>query len=161
MPISANDLDLEVVIKQWLGKKNDYTMMLLITQSRTFFNDKSSLYAKIILYSTHFESITISKNGDKKYSFPIDNSGNNKLKEKLTDIIQKIIKEEDSGIGIGNIRNAVAHARNRKDRDKLEAANLGDLHILTECMGLVILGYVFTTLEIDESVILQFQNKLI
>jgi len=157
MPIKKSNIDLASTIMKWLKAPKDYSTIVSNIQHETGYRDEHSLHGELVLYATQFEEISYAASVmDKKYEYPIDNYGTAKIKDAISKILANA-GESDIGIGIGNLRNEIAHVG--RPKYLLKKLSMRDMVDLTQCMQMTILGYVLNELGLDRKVISKYQDE--
>jgi hypothetical protein len=109
------------------------------------------------LYATQFEAISYAASAiDKKYEYPIDNYGTPKIKAGISKILANA-GESEIGIGIGNLRNEIAHVG--KSKQLLRVLSMRDMVNMSQCLQMTILGYILDGLGLDRRVISKYQDE--
>ena len=150
MPITNSNIDLAKTIEQWSTMADDFSVIVSSIQTETGFRSRHSILSDLVLYATQLESISYSasiQNQD-RYEWPIDTYGSIQLKDVLSKLFSKA-NAKSVGQNIGDLRNEIAHIK--KSRKLLIVLSQVDLIIISQCLQLVIIGYILRQLGIQET----------
>jgi len=158
MPITKSTTDLSKVIANWLENPKLFSAIVSSIQHETGFRDEHSLHGELVLYATHFESISHANKVDNsiKYEYPVSKYGSEKIKHQLTRIFGAA-GENSFGRGIGNLRNEIAHVG--RPKSLLTSLSMRDMVEISQYLQVTILGYILSTLGIENGVIEKYQNE--
>lgn len=159
MPIKNSNINLGDICAEWLKSPNDFSTLISAIQHDTGFRNEHTAYGEAVLYATQFESISHGdsiKDKKNKYEYPLLTYGSTKISEKLQSIFKKA-GIANNGEGISEIRNEIAHVG--KPKVLLNKLSLGEIMEISQCLQLTIIGYVFTKIRIDKTIIENYQNK--
>ncbi len=160
MPITKNKINLENVIENWIKQSKKFTMIISSLQHETGFRNEHSVHGELVLYATQFESIShqAGVGNAKKYEYPVNQFGTDKIKNLLTQIFSNV-GETDFAKGIGSLRNEIAHVG--RPKDLLSTLTIRDMVNISQLLQITILGYALNTIGVDSNMISEYQNKLI
>ena len=159
MPITNSNIDLASTIMKWLDDSKDYLSSTIVSriQHETGYRNEHSIHDELVSHATQFEAISYGAlKIEKKYDYPIDNYGTQKIKAGISKIFSKA-DESDIGKGIGNLRNEIAHVG--KSKQLLKSLSIRDMVNINLYLQMTILGYILDGLGLDKSMITKYQDK--
>jgi hypothetical protein len=157
MPITAEKINLPLVIANWLKTAHDFWTFLVGFQHGTGLKDINLLSGDLLLFISQLEFISFNERiKTDKYKYPIEKYGCPKIADKLKGIFQRY-GEEDIGKGISQIRGEIAHVGKPKElMDKIPIETIMDI---SYCLQMIILGYILEKIGIPTNLIVRYQEK--
>lgn len=158
MPITESNIDIAKAISNWLEKSRKHSIIVSSLQYETGFATDHSVHGELVMYATHFESISHSNSikNRTKYEYPVSQFGTEKIRNSLTRIFSDA-GETDFGKGIGDLRNEIAHIGRKKRL--LAILDLQDMVDISMLLRITILGYVLNDIGLNKKVINDYQDK--
>lgn len=158
LPINNDTVDLSSILLYWLSICKDHSTIVASIKYMTTVRSIHSIHGEIVLYATLLESIS-SIEGQAysgRYEYPVKKYGKFTIQEELEKILRKA-KRTDIGVGIGTLRDEIAHAK--KPKTILNLLSNQDLERFSHCLQMTIIGYVLSLLGINEGTILAYQKE--
>lgn len=158
MPITQSTVHLDSIVSTWLKKPQTYSPIVSSIQHETGFRNAHAAHGEIVVYTTQFESIShIAGQKDKKYEYPLESFGNQKIREGLMRIFTKS-SLKGVAVAIGELRNEIAHVG--RPKCWLKTLSLDQLVRISQYLQLTIIGYVLTDIGVPKDVICTYQHRL-
>lgn len=160
LPVNWRQIDLGIVLKNWLEISDDYNSLSVTYQNETGYRTLHQAHADIILYATQLESINISLQGATgvKYTGPIDNYGKNIIRPKLESIFSKF-NSNDLGKNISDLRNELAHVG--RPKILMKKMTIDDYIDIGLYLKVIVTSHLLSQLGLTEEQIMRYQMKVI
>ncbi len=158
MPLNWKQLNMSVVLSNWLGIYDDFYVLSVAHQYETGFKTLHYAYSDIILYSTQLEAINIDLGGKpEKYVNPIEKYASPELNSQLRKAFKKT-GENNLGKAISTLRNELAHVG--RPKIMMRQLSIDDYVKIGRMLKLVVISHLFSKLGIDQVQIHQYQQRL-
>ncbi len=156
LPITIKNIDFRSVATSWFQSGAGFHTLVTMLQHETGFYTDHAVHGDLVLFSTQLESIShAAREIGKKYSYAIDKHSAHELKERIKRLLQAKTHEEAGEI-ISALRNEIAHVgRPRSVLNKLSAQ---DVFLISQCLKLVVIGYVLDSLGVSVNVRDRYQT---
>ncbi|WP_305846016.1 HEPN domain-containing protein [Photobacterium kishitanii] len=160
LPINRSKVDMSEVITKWLDCYDEYRVISVTHQYETGFRTLHSAYSDIILYSTQLESINRDLGGATgvKYANPIEFYGSPILVEILSASFAKY-NNDSLGENISNLRNELAHVG--RPKVLIHSLTIDEYVKIGSLLQLVVVSHLLSKIGFDQSLIHEYQDKLI
>ena len=155
IPIKKDNIDLNSILSNWLNNTKTYQTIVSSIQSETGFRSVHALHGEIVLYAAQFEYISHQNKEDKKYEYPLNKYGSNKIIDGMKKIFLNV-GITDIGEGISDLRNDIAHIG--RPKKLLQSLSLSDMADISKFLRITIIGYILENLGIQKEVINNYQD---
>ena len=160
IPLNHNDVDLGVLLSNWLDQCDRYQTIVSALQSEVSVISLHQIHGDIVLAVTQLESIAneAGRNTKKeKFQYGIDNHASDKLRANLAELLG--CAEEQIGVKISDLRNNIAHV----GRPQTLLNTLSQLQLLHTSVALqaVVIGYVLEKVGLCKQTRDKYQDTLI
>nr|VFJ91317.1 MAG: hypothetical protein BECKH772A_GA0070896_1003014 [Candidatus Kentron sp. H]VFJ93944.1 MAG: hypothetical protein BECKH772B_GA0070898_100535 [Candidatus Kentron sp. H]VFJ99177.1 MAG: hypothetical protein BECKH772C_GA0070978_1002919 [Candidatus Kentron sp. H] len=157
MPITQSTAPFDAIVSAWLQAPHDHSPIVSSIQHETGFRTTHTAHGDIVLYATQLESITHGAGRkDKKYQYPLESHGSQRLRDGLMNSFGKSSLEE-TAVAIGELRNEIVHEG--RPKHWLATLSLRQLIRIAQYLQLTIIGYLLTDIGVPVDAIAAYQDR--
>ncbi|WP_414618487.1 HEPN domain-containing protein [Serratia liquefaciens] len=159
LPLNWNQVDLHLILCNWLTIGDDYDSLSVTYQNETGYRTLHQAHADIILYATQLEAINLSLSGktSEKYTGPIDKYASTSLKDKLEKAFSNF-NSDPLGKNISALRNELAHVG--RPKIMMKKMKIDDYIKIGLYLKVIVTSQLLSRLGLSKEQIERYQNKV-